>query len=109
MTLFCLYYSLDMNSNQILLALIVPITWGFGYALAKIGMDQFTPLLLMSLRFGVFVIVGEPRLNDSLDSVTLVVIGTVFWAIPTMTFDSVRKRTRKPFHHLPLCRTLNGT
>ena len=53
MTLFCLYYSLDMNSNQILLALIVPITWGFGYALAKIGMDQFTPLLLMSLRFGI--------------------------------------------------------
>ncbi|SVE16065.1 uncharacterized protein METZ01_LOCUS468919, partial [marine metagenome] len=35
-----------MNSNQILLALIVPITWGFGYALTKIGMDQFTPLLL---------------------------------------------------------------
>jgi len=27
-----------MNSKQILLALIVPITWGFGYALAKIGM-----------------------------------------------------------------------
>ena len=42
-----------MNSNQILLALIVPITWGFGYALTKIGMDQFTPLLLMSLRFGI--------------------------------------------------------
>jgi len=42
-----------MNGNQILLALIVPITWGFGYALTKIGMDQFTPLLLMSLRFGI--------------------------------------------------------
>ena len=42
-----------MNSKQILLALIVPITWGFGYALTKIGMDQFTPLLLMSLRFGI--------------------------------------------------------
>ena len=42
-----------MSSNQILLALIVPITWGFGYALTKIGMDQFTPLLLMSLRFGI--------------------------------------------------------
>mgnify|MGYP000538754167 CR=1 FL=1 len=42
-----------MNSKQILLALIVPITWGFGYALAKIGMNQFTPLLLMSLRFGI--------------------------------------------------------
>ena len=45
--------TLFMNSNQILLALIVPITWGFGYALTKIGMDQFTPLLLMSLRFGI--------------------------------------------------------
>jgi len=163
-----------MNSNQILLALIVPITWGFGYALAKIGMDQFTPLLLMSLRFGiaglilvwfvkppwghmrelfiiafigstiqygftyyglrgidvstasilvqlegpilallstvilkerlgwpravgmglaffgVFVIVGEPRLNDSLDSVTLVVIGTVFWAIAQIMISRLK-------------------
>jgi len=42
-----------MSINQILLALIVPITRGFGYALTKIGMDQFTPLLLMSLRFGI--------------------------------------------------------
>ena len=42
-----------MSINQILLALIVPITWGFGYALTKIGMDQFSPLLLMSLRFGI--------------------------------------------------------
>jgi O-acetylserine/cysteine efflux transporter len=42
-----------MSINQILLALIVPMTWGFGYALTKIGMDQFTPLLLMSLRFGI--------------------------------------------------------
>ena len=42
-----------MTTRQILLALIVPITWGFGYALTKIGMDQFAPLLLMSLRFGI--------------------------------------------------------
>ncbi len=42
-----------MTIRQILLALIVPITWGFGYALTKIGMDQFPPLLLMSLRFGI--------------------------------------------------------
>ena len=42
-----------MSINQILIALIVPITWGFGYALTKIGMDQFTPMLLMSLRFGI--------------------------------------------------------
>ena len=163
-----------MNSKQILLALIVPITWGFGYALAKIGMDQFTPLLLMSLRFGiagpilvwfvkppwghmrelfmiafigstiqygftyyglrgidvstasilvqlegpilallstlilkerlgwpralgmglaffgVFVIVGEPRLNNSLDSAALVVIGTVFWAIAQIMISRLK-------------------
>jgi len=163
-----------MNSNQILLALIVPITWGFGYALTKIGMDQFTPLLLMSLRFGiaglilvwftkppwgfmrelfiiafigstiqygftyyglkgidvstasilvqlegpilallstlilkerlgwpralgmglaiigVIVIVGEPRLNDSLDSVTLVITGAVFWAIAQIMISRLK-------------------
>ncbi len=163
-----------MNSKQILLALIVPITWGFGYALAKIGMDQFTPLLLMSLCFGiaalilvwfvnppwghmrelfmiafigstiqygftyyglrgidvstasilvqlegpilallstlilkerlgwpralgmglaffgVFVIVGEPRLNNSLDSAALVVIGTVFWAIAQIMISRLK-------------------
>ena len=163
-----------MNSKQILLALIVPITWGFGYALAKIGMDQFTPLLLMSLRFGiaglilvwfvkppweymrelfmiafigstiqygftyyglrgidvstasilvqlegpilallsalilkerlgwpralgmglaffgVFVIAGEPRLNDSLDSVALVIIGALFWAIAQIMISRLK-------------------
>ena len=42
-----------MNSNQILLALIVPITWGLGFTLAKIGMDQFPTLLIMSIRFGI--------------------------------------------------------
>ncbi len=42
-----------MTTRQVLLALIVPITWGFGYALTKIGMDHFSPLLLMSLRFGI--------------------------------------------------------
>ena len=163
-----------MNSNQILLALIVPITWGFGYALTKIGMDQFTPLLLMSLRFGiaglilvwftkppweymrelfiialigstiqygftyyglkgidvstasilvqlegpilvllstlilkerlgwpralgmglafigVIVIVGEPRLNDSLDSVALVITGAIFWAIAQIMISRLK-------------------
>jgi len=163
-----------MNNKQILLALIVPITWGFGYALTKIGMDQFTPLLLMSLRFGiaglilvwftkppwehmrelfiialigstiqygftyyglkgidvstasilvqlegpilvllstlilkerlgwpralgmglafigVIVIVGEPRLNDSLDSVALVITGAVFWAIAQIMISRLK-------------------
>ena len=163
-----------MNTKQIFLAFIVPITWGFGYALTKIGMDQFTPLLLMSLRFGiaglilvwftkppwgymrelfiialigstiqygftyyglkgidvstasilvqlegpilallsalilkeklgwpralgmglaftgVIVIVGEPRLNNSLDSVVLVITGAVFWAIAQIMISRLK-------------------
>ena len=42
-----------MNSKQILLALIVPITWELGFTLAKIGMEQFSALLIMSIRFGI--------------------------------------------------------
>ena len=42
-----------MNSKQILLALIVPITWGLGFTIAKIGMEQFSALLIMSIRFGI--------------------------------------------------------
>ena len=42
-----------MNSKQILLALIVPITWGLGFTLAKIGMEQFSALLIISIRFGI--------------------------------------------------------
>jgi len=33
--------------------LIVPITWGLGFTLAKIGMEQFSALLIMSIRFGI--------------------------------------------------------
>ena len=42
-----------MNSKQMLLALIVPITWGLGFTLAKIGMEQFSALFIMSMRFGI--------------------------------------------------------
>jgi O-acetylserine/cysteine efflux transporter len=42
-----------MNFKQILLALIVPITWGLGFTLAKIGMEQFPALLIMTIRFGI--------------------------------------------------------
>jgi len=42
-----------LNSKQILLALIVPITWGLGFTLAKIGMEQFPALLIMTIRFGI--------------------------------------------------------
>ena len=33
--------------------MIVPITWGLGFTLAKIGMEQFSALLIMSIRFGI--------------------------------------------------------
>lgn len=40
-----------MTTKQILLALIIPTTWGLGFAMAKVGMDQFPPFLIMSMRF----------------------------------------------------------
>tara|TARA_B100000795_G_scaffold226955_1_gene183135 strand:+ start:254 stop:1129 length:876 start_codon:yes stop_codon:yes gene_type:complete len=46
-----------MNSKQILLALIVPITWGLGFTLAKIGMEQFPALLIMTIRFGIAALI----------------------------------------------------
>ena len=46
-----------MTPAQMLLALIVPGTWGLGFTLAKIGMDQFSPLLIMTLRFGIAALV----------------------------------------------------
>ena len=42
-----------MSPKQILLALIVPITWGLGFTLARIGLEQFPTLLIMSIRFGI--------------------------------------------------------
>ena len=42
-----------MNTKQILLALVVPITWGLGFTLAKIGLEQFPALLIMTIRFGI--------------------------------------------------------
>ena len=42
-----------MSPKQILLALIVPITRGLGFTLAKIGLEQFPTLLIMSIRFGI--------------------------------------------------------
>ena len=40
-----------MTPQHLLIALLVPMTWGFGFALAKAGLDHFPPLLLMGLRF----------------------------------------------------------
>ena len=42
-----------MSPKQILLALIVPITWGLGFTLAKLGLEEFPTLLIMSIRFGI--------------------------------------------------------
>lgn len=42
-----------MTRSQILLAALVPATWGLGFTLAKIGMFQFPPFLLMSMRFAI--------------------------------------------------------
>ena len=53
MTSFLIVKKIILNSKQILLALIVPITWGLGFTLAKIGMEQFSALLIMSIRFGI--------------------------------------------------------
>ena len=40
-----------MKFPHILLALIVPLTWGFGFTFAKAGLEYFPPLLLMGMRF----------------------------------------------------------
>ncbi len=40
-----------MQLRHILVALLVPLTWGFGFTFAKAGMGHFPPLLLMGLRF----------------------------------------------------------
>lgn len=40
-----------MQLRHILIALIVPLTWGFGFTFAKASLGYFPPLLLMGLRF----------------------------------------------------------
>ncbi len=163
-----------MTVGQICLALIVPITWGLGITMAKIGMEQFSPLLIMSFRFalaglllvwftkppwgymrqiffvaligstlqygltytgikhldvstaailvqleapilsllgaiilkekvgwrralgmsiaffGVFVIVGEPRLENNLESVALVLSGASVWAVAQIMVSKLK-------------------
>ena len=53
MTSFFHTQLIAMNTKQILLALVVPITWGLGFTLAKIGLEQFPALLIMTIRFGI--------------------------------------------------------
>lgn len=40
-----------MSWRHFLIALLVPLTWGFGFAFAKAGLSHFPPLLMMGLRF----------------------------------------------------------
>jgi len=40
-----------MQPRHIAIALLVPLTWGFGFAFAKSGLGHFPPLLLMGMRF----------------------------------------------------------
>lgn len=46
-----------MRPVHVLLALAVPSIWGFGFTLAKAGLDQFPPFLLMSIRFFISALV----------------------------------------------------
>ena len=46
-----------MTPRHLLIAMLVPITWGFGFALAKGGLSHFPPLLLMGMRFGIAALV----------------------------------------------------
>ena len=40
-----------MQLKHFLIAMLVPLTWGFGFTFAKSGLGHFPPLLLMGMRF----------------------------------------------------------
>ena len=40
-----------MQLKHFVIALMVPLTWGFGFTFAKSGLEHFPPLLLMGMRF----------------------------------------------------------
>jgi O-acetylserine/cysteine efflux transporter len=42
-----------MKPTDIALALLVPLFWGFGFAIAKPALAQFPPLMLMAMTYGV--------------------------------------------------------
>ena len=42
-----------MRIQDILLALLVPLIWGFGLVFAKAALEHFPPILLMAFRFEV--------------------------------------------------------
>ncbi|HCX86574.1 MAG TPA: EamA family transporter [Gammaproteobacteria bacterium] len=46
-----------MKGRELLLAVFVPLSWGLGFTLAKAGLAEFPPLLLMSIRFFIAALV----------------------------------------------------
>ncbi|HAU11022.1 MAG TPA: EamA family transporter, partial [Gammaproteobacteria bacterium] len=40
-----------MSLRDLLLAALVPLTWGVGFTIAKAGLEEFPPVFLMGLRF----------------------------------------------------------
>lgn len=46
-----------MKPIDILIALVVPLSWGLGLVMAKPAVDQFPPILLMAMRFGLAALV----------------------------------------------------
>ena len=87
------YYGLkgiDVSTASILLQLEGPILALLSTLILKERLG-WPRALGMGLAFaGVFVIAGEPRLNDSLDSVALVISGCVFWAIAQIMISRLK-------------------
>jgi O-acetylserine/cysteine efflux transporter len=46
-----------LKIRELLLALSVPLIWGFGFTFAKAGMTEFPPLLLMGMRFCIVALI----------------------------------------------------
>ena len=40
-----------MKAIHVLMAILVAVTWGMGFIIAKAAMEHFSPILLMALRF----------------------------------------------------------
>jgi O-acetylserine/cysteine efflux transporter len=87
------YYGLkgiDVSTASILVQLEGPILVLLSTLILKERLG-WPRALGMGLAFiGVIVIVGEPRLNDSLDSVALVITGAVFWAIAQIMISRLK-------------------
>lgn len=46
-----------MKPLDVIIAIVVPMIWGFGFTLAKDAFSAFPPIFLMSLRFGIAALV----------------------------------------------------